>query len=121
MVIPFSSSFRISDRNWLYLNMASNLPKQGVLNTETWFSSKMVPNTKVIGKLSNFYMISIGLLIPRLDKVKVSRYGPMVPCTRAGGETTNPMVKAASFILKETSTMATGKMTSIMASVFTLI
>ena len=51
---------------------------------------------------------------------KVSRYGPMAPCTRAGGETTKPMVKAASLMLTESSMMATGKIKSIMASVFTL-
>ena len=68
-----------------------------------------------------FYIISIGLLIPRLDKVKVSRYGAMVPCTRAGGETTNPMVKAASFMLTETFKMATGKMARLTVSVFNRI
>ena len=101
--------------------MGNNLPKLGVLNTEIWFCLKMVPNTKVFGKSSDFYIISLGLLIPGLDKVKVSRYGLMVPCTRAGGEIIKPMVKAASFMLTETSTMATGKMTRLMGSVFTPI
>jgi hypothetical protein len=45
----------------------------------------------------------------------------MVPCTRAGGEITKPTVKAASLKLTDTSTMATGKMTRLAATVFTRI
>ena len=69
----------------------------------------------------NSIRFSVGLLDRSSDKEKASRYGRMAQCTKAGGWTAKPMVKAVSSMLMVMYMMECGLMIRHMVMVYTAI
>ena len=69
----------------------------------------------------NSIRFSVGLLDRSSDKEKASRYGRMAQCTKAGGWTAKPMVKAVSSMLMVMYMTECGLMIRHMVMVFTAI
>lgn len=65
----------------------------------------------------NSIRFSVGLLDRSSDKEKASRYGRMAQCTKAGGWTAKPMVKAVSSMLMVMYMTERGSMIRLMVMV----
>lgn len=83
---------------------------------------KMGLNTRANGNITIIIFIVIiivGYWARMSDRAKVSKYGLMAQCTKAGGEKTKQMAKADLFMLMEISMMAIGRTIRPMTLVFT--
>lgn len=71
--------------------------------------------------LTSILNSNVGSSTHKSERERVFKSGQTVLSTRDGGKTIKPMARVASFMLMETSMMASGKMTRLMESALTVI